>query len=303
MLSAVLRCAQAKPREAATFLGHASAVVGMAPAGLDLTKITDLWDAAAAAGKEGRAAVLAAVLDVLSAPPPPTALPRPGTAADGAEAARAAKEEDGWTAFVATAVWWLGEHANHLCDEYCGRKLPPLAADGTSGGGKGSGAAAAAAAGPQLLRAYGGRKPMLSHIIDAQHSLALTGVWQLRLAAVRALAKLGVRSGEPYRLRCYSLLAGLGGGGGSGGAADPLGLQAATRPALALLDKVYSTQAVLERLWQQQGGDVEGWPPEVLASLQKRSRDLTLQVGGWEGGWGWSSCSSGLVDELRSSGG
>ena len=34
--------------------------------------------------------------------------------------ARAVREEDGWNAFVATAAWWVGEHANSLCGEYAG---------------------------------------------------------------------------------------------------------------------------------------------------------------------------------------
>ena len=38
--AAVLKCAKAKPREAATFLGYATAVVGIAPSGIDLAKIT-----------------------------------------------------------------------------------------------------------------------------------------------------------------------------------------------------------------------------------------------------------------------
>lgn len=38
--AAVLKCAKAKPRDAATFLGYATAVVGIAPSGIDLAKIT-----------------------------------------------------------------------------------------------------------------------------------------------------------------------------------------------------------------------------------------------------------------------
>ena len=65
----------------------------------------------------------------------------------------------------------------------------------------------------------------------------------------------------------------------SGGSSDPLGLQSATAPALAVLDKMYATQAVLDRLWEEHGDDVEGWPDEVVASLARRSRQITLQVG------------------------
>ena len=65
----------------------------------------------------------------------------------------------------------------------------------------------------------------------------------------------------------------------SGGSSDPLGLQSATAPALAVLDKMYATQAVLDRLWEEHGDHVEGWPDEVVASLARRSRQITLQVG------------------------
>ncbi len=38
----------------------------------------DLWDAAVAAGKEGRAAVLEVVMDALASPPPPSTQARAG---------------------------------------------------------------------------------------------------------------------------------------------------------------------------------------------------------------------------------
>ena len=95
---------------------------------------------------------------------------------------------------------------------------------------------------------------------------------------MQALAKIAVRSGEPYRLQCYSILAAACGAGGGGAAADALGVQSATRPALALLDKMYAAQAVLEQLWAEHGEDVEGWPKEVVASLGRRNAELARQV-------------------------
>jgi hypothetical protein len=58
---------------------------------------------------------------------------------------------------------------------------------------------------------------------------------------LQALSKIAVRSGEPYRLQCYSILAAACTAGGGGGG-DALGLQSATRPTLSLLDKVYAAQ-------------------------------------------------------------
>lgn len=89
-------------------------------------------------------------MEALQSPPPPSTQARAGGAAT--EVARAAREEDGWNTFVSTAAWWLGENANELCEEFCGRKLTPTAIPGSvaaalpaSASRKSVGAAAAAA--------------------------------------------------------------------------------------------------------------------------------------------------------------
>ncbi|KAL4422766.1 hypothetical protein ABPG75_008963 [Micractinium tetrahymenae] len=320
LLTAVLKCARAKPREAARFLGYATAVVGIAPSGIDLVKITELWDAAVASGREGREAVLAVVTEALASPPPPSTQARAGSAP--AEVTRAAREEDGWNSFVATAAWWLGENANALCEEYAGRKLQPAAIPGgiaaasagaaaaaqlaaaaagasAAANGEDSGldggledgdksddreadaaaaaaAMAAAATAAELLQQFGGRSPTLSRILLALQGLMLTAVWQLRLAAAQALAKIAVRSGEPYRLQCYSILAAAGSSGAGG--SDALGLGSVIRPALALLDRLYAAQVVLDQLWAEHGEDPEAWPKEVVASLARRNAELARQA-------------------------
>lgn len=316
LLTAVLKCAKAKPRDASRFLGYATAVVGIAPSGIDLAKITDLWDAAVASGREGRDAVLGVVMEALHSAPPPSTQARAGSGT--ADVTRAAREEDGWNAFVSTAAWWLGENANALCDEFAGRKLTPAAVPSSiqaslaaAGGGRaaspsaganggqpteGSGdtddddsndrevdaaaaalAAAAAASVGELLQQFGGRSPTLSRIMLALQSLMITAVWQLRLAAAQALAKIAVRSGEPYRLQCYSILAAAANQGGSG-AGDALGLGSVTRPTLALLDRLYAAQVVLEQLWEEHGEDPETWPKNVVASVGRRNAELARQA-------------------------
>lgn len=303
---------------------------------------------------------------------------------------RAAREEDGWNAFVSTAAWWLGENANELCDEFAGRKLTPTAIPAgisaalpastsrrSVAGGDGNGAAeadgeetddpdsddreadaaaavaaaAVAASAAELMQQFGGRSPTLSRIMLALQNLMLTAAWQLRLAAaqvgrgggigapvrchfpsslplpitsqplrcavalpMQALAKIAVRSGEPYRLQCYSI---LGAACGAGGGVDALGLQSVTRPALALLDRLYATQVpgralavpgwfpsaphcvqgpvpvptatprllctatpqvVLDQLWAEHGEDPQAWPKDVVASLGRRNAELARQV-------------------------
>lgn len=65
--------------------------------------------------------------------------------------------------------------------------------------------------------------------------------------ALQALAKIAVRSGEPYRLQCYSILAAAGNAGAGG--SDALGLGSAIRPALALLDRMYAAQVGGAAAW------------------------------------------------------
>lgn len=72
---------------------------------------------------------------------------------------------------------------------------------------------------------------------------------QLRSFAALALAKIAVRSNEPFRIQCYSMLSSVqhmaGGDSGSGsrsggGRDDPLGLAAVVAPALEALDAMYA---------------------------------------------------------------
>lgn len=299
LLAAVLKCAKAKPKDATSFLAYASGVVGIAPSGIDLAHVTQLWDAAASGGKEGRSVALAAALEAMRSPPPPCTRPRAG--ASPADVVTAAKEDAGWNSFVAAAAWWLGENANVLCEEFAGRKVQPVedAPNGMNGNVSESDEESPAPSGePEapfddddndaaaptqslvaqqaVLDRHAGRNPALSAVISSLQDAALTSVWQLRAAAARALAKIAVRSGEPFRLQCYGILTACRLSGGR--LQDALGLQSVAGPALAVLDRIYATQAKLEGLYAELGDDVEGWPPEIIASLARRNAALRLQV-------------------------
>jgi hypothetical protein len=318
LLTAVLKCARAKPKEAASFLSYASGVVGIAPSGISLDKVTELWDAAVYAGKEGKTAALAAALETLKSPPPPATRPRAG--AGHADVVRAAREEAGWNAFVCTAAWWLGENANELCEEFVGRTVtpPPQEQENTSGGGGGS-----ASSSPRDVddeesvlsaknseeeddagdHAHGGeykakgkhslisllvaeqetvlsrqsqRNPALSRVISSLHDTTLTATWQLRAASARALSKIAVRSGEPFRLQCYGILTACTISSGSN--QDALGLQGIITPTLSLLDKIYSTQVTLHSLYKKHGNNAEDWPEDILSSLARRAAALQVQA-------------------------
>ncbi|KAG7671334.1 hypothetical protein KSW81_003472 [Nannochloris sp. 'desiccata'] len=312
LLTAVLKCARAKPKEAASFLSYASGVVGIAPSGISLDKVTELWDAAVSAGKEGKTAALAAALETLKSPPPPATRPRAG--AGHADVVRAAREEAGWNAFVCTAAWWLGENANELCEEFVGRTVAPPpqmtlteTRDGSAAasprdveddeysvvsgensdendedeendhyeGGNGKHSLLLAEQDSVLSR-QSQRNPALSRVISSLHEAALTATWQLRAASARALSKIGVRSGEPYRLQCYGILTACAVSGGTN--QDALGLQGIIAPTLSLLDKIYATQVTLHSLYEKHGENAEDWPEDVLSSLARRAATLRVQA-------------------------
>jgi hypothetical protein len=48
----------------------------------------------------------------------------------------------------------------------------------------------------------------------------VAGSWEVRLAAAQAISKIGIRSGEPFRVQCYSILASARGSASAGAASD-----------------------------------------------------------------------------------
>jgi len=285
LLAAVLRCARASPSQAPLFLEYASGIVGIAPAAVDLSKVTSLWNATCESGKSsaGKNAALVAALAALRSPLPPSVLSKSG--ASYQQTLRAAKSDAGWTAFVATAAWWLGEHANDLCEEYVGKpvKAMVLKAGQLEDTIDVESEEEETEETPKrkndlekidlskLLDLHAGRVPALSIIISTLHDVILSGTWQLRAAAARSIGKIAIRSGEPYRLQCYGILVSI--STGSQGQ-DPLGLRGVTSPSLAALDCLYGSQAVIERLWLEYGDNPEEWPEEIIDSVNRRSKSL-----------------------------
>ena len=285
LLVAVLRCARSCPGDAPLFLEYASGVVGIAPEAVDLKKVVALWNAACDQenSSAGKNAALVAALSALRSPLPPSALSIEG--ASYYRALSAARSDAGWTSFVATAAWWLGDMANTLCGERSGVEVKSilLAANATpnetdddddlSSDDDGleqqkEATVNDALDAKTLIDAHLDRIPSLSIIISALNDIILGGNWQLRAAAARAIGKIAIRSGEPYRLQCYGILVSVSTGAHG---QDSLGLHGVVKPVIRALDEIYGSQAVIEKLWSVHGEDVDEWPHEILESIHKRS--------------------------------
>ncbi|KAL6768752.1 hypothetical protein ACKKBF_B16055 [Auxenochlorella protothecoides x Auxenochlorella symbiontica] len=256
----VLECARARPAEAAAFLARAHAVVGMCPAACEPAALVALWDAAAAAtGDRGaRAAALMAVQSLLGAAPPPVARAPPGAA--DAEVAAAAAQAEGWARAQAAAAWWLGERGAELAGLVAGA-APAAPAPNLF---------AREASAPPSLRAA---CPRLAAVVASLAAALGAGGWELRCAAARALATLGLRAGEPARAHAYALLCNAAAAPG-----DALGAASATAPGLAAMDAVYATLAAASRLWVRHGADPARWPADDALALALRAARVRARV-------------------------
>ncbi|KAG2422978.1 hypothetical protein HXX76_015649 [Chlamydomonas incerta] len=166
--------------------------------------------------------------------------------------------------------------------EALARRGPAVSVGGGGAAGGGAAAAPADEAVSRLAVAGVSHNPLLSLAASHLHRAVMTGPAVVRVASAQALAKVAVRSGEPYRIQAYSLLAaaaGCGGGpaaaaGGGGpgdrGGPDPLGLAPVVGPALEVLDAMYAGELVLERHVGQYGPRARGWPAPALEALRRR---------------------------------
>lgn len=76
---------------------------------------------------------------------------------------------------------------------------------------------------PEMLALMALRNPSLLAVIAQLQRATLTGAWPLRVTGASALAKVAVKSEEPFRLHCYSLLQAFAGGADATDAGDILG--------------------------------------------------------------------------------
>lgn len=213
-----------------------------------------------------------------------------------AELAAAAGEDAGRLLLLRDAAWWLGEHANLAAGEFAG-SLPPREERNENEAPEAETTpleAAALEVSPLLsyaaatkslnivaskpaspLQAF--RNPQMAAVMSHLQHAALTMPPGPRTAAVQALAKVAVRSEEPYRLQCYSVLASLA-TASRASEPDAHGVSCAVQPVLLILDMLYSARLVLERLARSYGRQPRHWPPAVVAQLRTRNTLLEQRI-------------------------
>uniref|UniRef100_A0A383W189 SH3 domain-containing protein n=1 Tax=Tetradesmus obliquus TaxID=3088 RepID=A0A383W189_TETOB len=306
-LHALSRRLLSAPAAASYLLACASAVASACPSRVRQEQLHAMWDVCLRANNPSvKLAGLQAALAIMAAPTPAIAAP-PSAAAPEVKAL-ASKEEAAMVALARSAAWWLGENANFGTSEYAWapKPLPQQlvtqleAADGADQ--------------QQLAAAAMALNPVLCLLIARLQRVLVAGLWEVRLAAAQALAKIAVRSGEPFRVQCYSILATAAGGsiahrarsssrGGhaaavgssnssqaaaasaaaaaavaEGASADPLGVAAVAGPALEVLDHIYAGELVVEQLLSRYGPSRSAWPKKLLRSLEQRNAALAAAI-------------------------
>lgn len=108
---------------------------------------------------------------------------------------------------------WLGDNANSATNELAWYPPPAVERKAPASHEKD------AFGEPEMLALMALRNPMMMSVISQLQRMALSGTWNLRVAAAHALGKIAVMSDEPFRFHCYVLLRALSGESAN----DPLG--------------------------------------------------------------------------------
>ncbi|CAL8471398.1 g10940 [Coccomyxa elongata] len=260
-LQKVLR---ALPPAARVVLASAAALAAAAPSAVKADMLFAMWSAALKQGEAARMAAISAALQIISSPQWP-ACARPPTGAPTSAISKAAEDDAAWTELQKGAAWWLGEFVNVATGEVTGK----AAKEEDNGVLDDDDLACISPAEILALKALR-NAPIAATVSHLQHAAA-TLPWNVRVAAVQALAKVAVRSEEPYRLQCYTFLTAV-------SSSDYLGLASHVQPVLPILDALYSTWAVLEKLAVQHGEQPGKWPPVIVKQLRQRHNQLTSRI-------------------------
>ncbi|KAK9919131.1 hypothetical protein WJX75_009619 [Coccomyxa subellipsoidea] len=261
-LQKVLR---AVPPGAPVLLSSAAALAAAAPSAVKADMLFAMWSTALAQGEAARIAAFSSALQIISSPQGPASA-RPPTGAAASDLSKAAADDAAWTELQRGAAWWLGEFSNAAAREVAGN---PAREDDNNGVLDDDDLARISPAEVLAMKALR-NAPIAATISHLQHAAA-TLPWNVRVAAVQGLAKVAVRSEEPYRLQCYTFLTAV-------ASSDYLGLAAHVQPVLPILDALYSTRAVLEKLALQHGEQPGKWPPAVVKQLRQRHNQLVSRI-------------------------
>jgi len=242
------------------------AVAAAAPSHVNSDQLTLLWSAALQCGPAGRVAAVHAAFELLDSPPPPICTQPPVSGPHEQHVAAAARRESAaWSHLNRISVWWLGANANMAAGEIVWsphrQPMPDVSLSEPS---------------LEVLAKAGERSLLLTGVISQLQRGLMVGSWEVRVAAAQAIGKVAIRSPEPYRLQCYSILKAV--VANSIHEDDPLGLTSTTKPILRILDACYSSACVLETCIARWGDSPASWPQQHIDSLCARHQELLTDI-------------------------
>lgn len=200
-----------------------------------------------------KAHVLNAALQFLSAPLPPR------TDLSGGDLGAVSETFSAWRKLKRTVTLWLGNAIAFLAEENPWEERTAVSLTASEG-----------LLTTDLLSAEVTQSPLLmSTISHFVHDL-MTGPWESKLAAAKALACIAIQCQEPYRIQIYSVFKGL----ESSEERDLLGLSSVLSEVTVLLDQIYAGQIMIDECVAKWGGGFSSWPPEMIESVRNRHEQL-----------------------------
>ena len=213
---------------------------------------------------------------------------RPLVLAVACEAVNIARRGDAGELETCVA-WYVGEYANFLAAEYAWESAEGAETIGSETDPSSDGSAVARASPiaetdeDVLARASARNPPLAAAVAATQRSALASPRWTTKTAAIRALAVIAVRSGEPFRLGCYGALRAMQRAMrmDPNDAVGPQGAAQQVDAAVATLDHCYRGAARFREMEARLGPDPSRWPPAALAETAGRRAvllELTARV-------------------------
>lgn len=277
VMHALVQAARASPGLITYRIECAMALVHGAPARVGVDPLVDLWRLAVQGRQDAKNAAVASALALLNSTPPPVTSAAMGSS--GQLVVHAAAEGAAWIKLQKLAAWWLGENLNAVSGEWTGQSAakPQEGQAQADGVGPAADSKKLQVTNAEALMREAGRSPVMVTVLDALQRALVSAPWAARVAAAEAMGKVAVRSPEPYRLQCYSVLAGVTKSRG-GLSRDVLGVLTVAKPLLTALDELYLGQLQVEGLAKTHGLEAVSWPDAALAELRERHEGAVQRV-------------------------